>query len=82
MQPVRNADLERRAFAAYFRTAARDGGIVDQPSSPEVWRDDTGRQYVVLPGGRGPGPCADYRVRNDGMLKRLKRWPSNLPVGD
>jgi len=34
------------------------------------------RNYVVLKNGNGI--LAIYRVRNDGMLKRLKRWPVEL----
>jgi hypothetical protein len=32
-----------------------------------------GHKYVVLRNVRGA--LAVYRVRNDGMLKRMKRWP-------
>jgi hypothetical protein len=31
---------------------------------------------VVLRSARGP--LAVYRVRNDGKLKRLRRWPNDL----
>lgn len=76
---VHNADLEHRAMAAYWRGA--DPSTTDQPSRPEVWKHEDGKMYVVLPGGRASGPCAVYRVRNDGMLKRLKRWPAELNEG-
>ena len=35
-----------------------------------------GKKYVVLRNTRGV--LAVYRVRNDRMLKRLKRWPDAL----
>jgi hypothetical protein len=62
-------------MAAYFRS--NKGPIVDQPSS-----NDSGvtsvesKKYVVLRNARGV--LAVYRVRNDGMLKGLKRWPAEL----
>jgi hypothetical protein len=61
-------DLMRRALAAWFRS-----GAMDQPSNLSrcEWLD--GRGYVVLRNVRGI--LAVYRVRADGMLRRLKRWP-------
>jgi hypothetical protein len=35
-----------------------------------------GLSYVVLRNARGL--LAVYRVRNDGMLKGLKRWPAEI----
>ena len=35
-----------------------------------------GREYVRL--ANVNGVLAVWRVRNDGMLKRLKRWPAEL----
>lgn len=64
-------DLLRRAFAAYFRT-----GGVEQPANTSCVRQIDGRNYVVLE--NVSGVLAAYRVRNDGMLRRLKRWPANL----
>jgi hypothetical protein len=34
------------------------------------------KDYVVLRNGKGV--LAVYRVRHDGMLKRLRRWPAEL----
>jgi hypothetical protein len=39
--------------------------------------DMKGRRYVVLRDG-GIDICAVYRVRNDGRLRRLKRWPAEV----
>jgi hypothetical protein len=64
-------ELTRRALAAYFRSGgtgqpARGSGVVE--------RD--GKLYVVLDSSRGI--LAVYRVRNDGMLRRMRRWPAEL----
>jgi hypothetical protein len=64
-------DLERRAMAAYFRS-----GGVDQPAGGGYVEDYDGKLYVVLNNIRGT--LAVYRVRNDGMLKRLRRPPRDL----
>lgn len=63
--------LVRRAFAAWFRS-----GGTDQPANTSDMVKLGGLGYVVLRSVRGP--LAVYRVRNDGMLKRLKRWPEAL----
>ncbi len=68
-------ELLRRAFRAWFRS-----GEIDQPSNAsavEVHGDDW---YVVLRGGRGPAgePAGVYRLRNDGTLRRLRRWPASI----
>ena len=62
----------RRAFAAYFRTGGNEQP--SQESSEAITHE--GLQYVVL--RNVSGLLAVYRVRNDGMLKRLKRWPHSL----
>jgi hypothetical protein len=65
-------DVMRRALAAYFR-----GGATTQPNSGESGVQLIGdRRYVVL--RNSDGLLAIYRVRNDGMLKRMKRWPKEL----
>lgn len=72
-----NEPLINRAFAAYFRAAAREGyDAVDQPANTSALLDREGKQYVVLHNIRGI--LAVYRVRNDGVLKGLKRWPKDL----
>ena len=38
-----------------------------------------GKLYVVLSNVRGT--LAVYRVRNDGVLKGLKRWPKVVALG-
>lgn len=66
-------DALRRAFAAHFRT-----GGVDQPSNTSGVEEHDGRFYVVLRGGRGPGPLRVYRVLPGGKLKGLRRWPKEI----
>jgi hypothetical protein len=65
-------DVTRRALAAYFRS----GGI-DQPANSGVI-EYNGKAYVVLENFNGI--LAVYRIRNDGMLKRLRRWPTDLII--
>lgn len=68
-------DLTKRAMAAYFKFS--EGA--DQPSAGgSGCVEHEGKQYVVLQSVRGL--LAVYRVRNDGMLKRLKRWPIGLSL--
>jgi hypothetical protein len=68
-------ELLQRAFAAYFRS-----GATDQPSkSASGIETVAGLQYVVLRSARGV--LAVYRVRNDGVLKGLKRWPAEFYDG-
>jgi hypothetical protein len=63
-----------RAYAAYFKYSEGDQ---DQPSESlsgeTVYRD---KRYVVL--RNGYRMLAVYRIRYDGMLKRLRRWPAGL----
>ena len=70
-----NEPLIHRAFAAYFREAAREGAIL-QPASTGHLCEFRGKRYVVL--GSGADSCRVYRVRNDGVLKRLRRWPREI----
>jgi hypothetical protein len=54
----------------------KSGSNVDQPSNDSGEVSIAGKNYVVLRNVRGI--MAVYRVRNDGALKRLKRWPEGL----
>lgn len=64
-------DLIRRAYAAIYRSRADLPGVMIGRVAEA--RD---RRYVVISGGGAI--LAVYRVRNDGMLKALKRWPREL----
>jgi hypothetical protein len=67
-------ELVRRAFAAYFRA----GASVSQPSGASHVAVHNGKLYVVL--HNSGGILAVYRVRNNGALKGLRRWPAALEV--
>ena len=64
-------DLTKRAFAAYFKA-----GGDDQPSNASGLVELGGKRYVVL--HSGASVLAVYRVRNNGILKRMVRWPAQL----
>ncbi|MGZ8339113.1 MAG: hypothetical protein ACXW2U_05310 [Telluria sp.] len=64
-------DLARRALAAWFKS-----GAIEQPTGPELVETTDGKTYVALYNTNGI--LAVYRVRNDGMLKGLKRYPKEI----
>jgi hypothetical protein len=70
------AELVRRAMAAYFRKPKLPLEMTLQPSQASGVQTHAGKDYVVLHNVNGV--LAVYRVRNDGMLKGLKRWPNEL----
>ena len=70
--------LVRRAFAAYYRSGPA-GGSLPEPANTSFLCELDGKQYVVLE--NFAGILAVYRVRNDGILKGLKRWPGELGAG-
>lgn len=69
------ANYGPRAVAAYFKTEH----MPDQPGSYDLW-EYKGKKYIVLGGGRAndAGFLAMYRIKNDGVLRRLKRFPACL----
>lgn len=75
MSPWGGNELLTRALAAYFKFPGE--AILDQPSeSLSAVKTHKKKEYVVL--ANGHRTLAVYRVRTDGVLKRLKRWPSDL----
>ncbi len=64
-------DYVSRAFKAWFRS----GGI-DQPSRASDVYEVEGRRYVVLLNCRGV--LAVYRIKPNGSLRRLKRYPKEF----
>jgi len=65
-------EMLRRAMAAWFRA-----GGSDQPGRDASTIEKAGgKDYVVLRNVNGV--LAVYRIRNDGMLKRLRRWPEEI----
>lgn len=72
-----NDDLVTRALSAYFKYPDPQGGQPLQPASgcsDEVVLN--GKTYVVL--ANSSDVLAVYRVRNDGVLRRMKRPPAEL----
>lgn len=68
-------DLLQRAMAAYFRHYP-DASITQPDSTASGETEHDGKLYVVLRNCNGV--LAVYRVRPDGILKRLKRWPAEI----
>lgn len=75
-QATDNDPLINRAFAAHCRACARMGALADQPANTSHRCSLDGKEYVVLENANGV--LRVYRVRNDGILKELKRWPKEL----
>ena len=61
----------RRAIADWFRS---DG--VEMPSNSSSVQEYRDRYYVELHNENGT--LAVYRIRTDGILKALKRWPPEV----
>ena len=66
-----DAALISRAMAAYFRI-----GSGQQLADKSAVRTLDAKRYVVL--ANDNGPLAVYRVRGDGILRRMRRWPKEL----
>jgi hypothetical protein len=64
-------NLTGRAFAAYFQA-----GGMDQPANTSGVVECDDKLYVVLHSGNDI--LAVYRVRPNGLLKGLKRWPVEI----
>jgi len=64
-------EMVRRALGAWFRY-----GGMDQPANSSGVRTHQKKKYVVLENIRGI--LAVYRIKPDGYLKRLKRWPAEI----
>jgi hypothetical protein len=74
-----NDPLLVRAMSAYYRQGRREGHTDEQitiPANSSFLAELGGKRYVVLENVNGV--LAVYRVRNDGVLKGLKRWPREL----
>ena len=65
--------LVDRAMAAYFRT---ESGTAQQPANNSDVYTLEQKRYVVLRNINGP--LAVYRIRNDGILRRMRRWPKQI----
>jgi hypothetical protein len=71
-----NQALIQRAFTAFIQS---DGLGSVQPTSASSVEQIGGLRYVVLRNGQG-GVLAVYRVRNSGLLRRMRRWPPALAL--
>jgi hypothetical protein len=67
----------QRALAAYYSGAGVHGPGVDEPSmAVSGERGLNGKDYVVL--ANAYKTLAVYRIKPDGFLRRLRRWPAAL----
>jgi hypothetical protein len=73
ISPLEFTDMTRRALAAYWQVGA-GGAEPSQAMSGECTYQNRG--YVVL--ANSYRVLAVYRVRSNGFLRRLKRWPKAL----
>ena len=78
---VSEDELMARALRAYWMAARKDkkesGASWEIPSTPLSRVEEiNGKLYAVLQ--NAAHVLAVYRVRNDGVLKSLKRWPQAL----
>ena len=72
-------ELLARAIKAYYVAHRREGTIADQPNISDSGTEaHDGKRYIVLRNSKGT--LAVYRVRRDGGLKILKRWPAILNI--
>jgi len=67
-------DPVARALSAWYR---QEG--FQQPSSDSGLVEHNGKEYVVL--RNVTGVLGVFRIRPNGALKRLKRWPAALEEG-
>lgn len=77
-QSIDAADLLRRALSAYYRTAPEAGGRLLQHSDASGVLARGALYYVVV--RNSAVVLAVYRVRNDRVLRRMRRWPKALEV--
>lgn len=78
ISPVQDRDYGERAISALWKGYRRDNvpeSLRDQPGDPDIV-ECKDKQYVVLV-GRG-GILAVYRIRPQGILKRIKRIPAGI----
>ena len=80
-QAADDETLLQRALAAYYRPGGRqDPGVRRTvPAVKSYVTEHLGKRYVVLEDF--DGVLAVYRVRNDGILKALRRWPAQIEEG-
>ncbi len=72
---IHNDLVTRRALGVHAHACCSRADVLLAMSGADT--DMKGRRYVVLRDGSIDVRAA-CRVRNDGRLKRLKRWPAEL----
>ncbi|MGH3187205.1 MAG: hypothetical protein ACRDPY_25290 [Streptosporangiaceae bacterium] len=82
IQGVEDETLLQRALAAYYRPIAGQSHNAGRTAASAIKShiaEHLGKRYVVLE--NFDGVLAVYRVRNDGILKALRRWPAEIAEG-
>ena len=70
-------DYYNRAMAAYFRAPSLALELRPQPNQTLSGEYEVnGKHYVLL--ANVNGVLAVYRIKPDGFLRRLRRWPREL----
>ena len=74
MNVIEEREYVKRATAAWFRNGGKD-----QPAGTSGVRDYNDKAYVVLENVRGT--LAVFRIKPDGRLRHLRRWPAEITAG-
>lgn len=69
-------NIELRAISAYTRRCQSNPTVIYQQPGPPAIREVGGKSYVVLSNTRGL--LAVYRIKPDGFLKHLDRYPKEF----
>ena len=69
--------LINRAFSAYFHNAG-DKAMIQPSYSKSFCTEFEGKDYVVL--ATDLKALAVYRIKKDGYLKKLKRYPKKIQM--
>lgn len=75
MEQLDDPAIVRRAFVAWYSADEAQAPGHPSPAASHHVRV-AGHEYVALRDGHSL--LAVYRLRNDGKLKRLRRWPREL----
>jgi len=73
---VLNDDLKNRAFTAYFKYLKRNGFMFIQPCGDVLKETVKAKDYIILYNGNGI--LSVFRIRPNGILKMLKRYPKEF----